>query len=215
MMEMLKLAYPDVLKFGITLFSILNLIGIIPIYLTLTSRFSQDKARAVTQTCALAVMITITVALVLGEQILSFFGISIASFTVGGGLLIASMAFSMISARPVQAKLNTDEMESVELEKEIGIVPLAIPLLAGPGVMTTSIVQAKSFSTLFHWIGALMVVLLVGLLIVVIFNSGKKIAERLGTVGLNVMTRIMGLIVLAISIEMITKGLKDIFPILG
>lgn len=202
----------DVMKFAITLLSILNPIGVIPIYLSLTERYSDEGVRNLTRTCVLTVMVTIFLTLAIGQQILNFFGISIASFTVGGGFLICSMAFSMISAKQSQAKINTEEMEDFSDDREVGIVPLAIPLLAGPGVMSTSIIQAKSFTTTLHWVGAFIVVLLVGALIYVVFSSGKKIANRLGQVGLNVMTRIMGIILLAISIELISRGLLDIFP---
>lgn len=214
-MDILNSVSSDVLKFAITVITILNPIGVIPIYLSITDRFSEDRTRVIARTCAITVMLTIGLTLILGQQILNFFGISIASFTVGGGLLICSMAFSMISAKQSQAKINPDEIEQTIDEREIGIVPLAIPLLAGPGVMSTSIIQSKSFTTPYHWLGSLMVVLFVGLLIFIILNSGKKIAQKLGPVGVNVMTRIMGIILLAISIEMISKGIKDLFPLLA
>lgn len=211
-----SVAFSDVLKFAITLVSILNPIGVIPIFLNMTNRFSVDKTRQIVRSCAISVVVTIFITLILGQQILNFFGISIASFTVGGSILIASMAFSMISARQSQAKLNPEEIQTTEEEVgEVGIVPLAIPLLAGPGVMSTSIIQSKTFVTPIHWIGAALVVLSVGVIVYFTLISAQKISDRLGRLGLNVMTRVMGIILLAISIELLAKGLKEIFPSLG
>lgn len=212
MMGFTEDVFSDVLKFAITLVSILNPIGVIPIYLGLTERFSVDRTRVITRSCAIAVTVTILLTLAIGQQILNFFGIGLASFTVGGGFLICSMAFSMISAKHSQAKMNTEEIAESSDIREIGIVPLAIPLLAGPGVMSTSIIQAETFTTPAHWIGAGLVVLFIGFSIYFIFSSGKKISDKLGKVGLNVMTRVMGIILLAISIELISGGLKELFP---
>lgn len=200
------------MKFAITLISIINPIGVIPIFINLTGRLSDQNVRAISASCALAVCITILLSLVLGQQILSFFGISIASFTVGGGLLLSSMAYSMIQAEQSGAKINPTEIEHTEASRDIGIVPLAIPLLAGPGAISTSIIQANTFTTAYHWIGALVVVVLIALGIHLILSFSRHIGRRLGTIGLNVMTRIMGIILLAISIELIVKGVLQIAP---
>lgn len=162
----------------------------------------------------MAVAITIIVSLILGQRILEFFGISIASFTIGGGFLIFSMAFSMIRAQQTQAKMNQDEIDDAEETAEIGIVPLAIPLLSGPGTISTSIIQAKHFSDASHWIGAIVLVAVVALIVNLILRNSRAIGKRLGKIGLNVMTRVMGLILLSISIEMIVAGVKEILPIL-
>src|SRR5690606_29015773 len=99
----------DTLKFGISLLSILNPIGVIPIFLTLTSRYSDLHIKIVARSCATAVVCTILVSLIFGQKILSFFGISIPSFTIGGGFLIFTMAFSMIRAQQTQSKISQEE----------------------------------------------------------------------------------------------------------
>lgn len=204
----------DALKFGLALISILNPIGVIPVFLTLTSRYSDHKIKLVARSCSFAVATTIITSLVLGQKILAFFGISIASFTIGGGFLIFSMAFSMIKAQQTQAKMNQDEIDDAEETAEIGIVPLAIPLLSGPGTISTSIIQAKDFSNFSHWAGAIFIVIVVALIVNLILRNSRAIGKRLGKIGLNVMTRVMGLILLSISIEMIVAGVKEILPIL-
>lgn len=210
----LKGAGDETIKFLVTMISILNPIGVIPIFLTLTQNKGIDRIRMIARTSSITVMITIFCSLVLGQRILNFFGITIASFTIGGGILIFSMAYSMIQARQHDAKMNEDEIDSIDQSREIGIVPLAIPLLSGPGVISTSIIHARGFTTPLHWAGALLVVLIIGVVVWLILSRSRAIGEKLGSLGLNVMTRVMGLILMAISIEMILGGLKEIMPIL-
>lgn len=204
----------DVIKFGITLLSIINPLGAIPVFLGFTKNHKNLNIKKVSYTTSIAVITTLLVSLFLGQTLLNFFGISIASFTIGGGLLLFTMAFSMISAHQSNAKINTEEIRSFDFEREIGIIPLAIPLLSGPGAISTSIIYSKGFSHISHWMGAVIVILIIGLIIKMILSYADKIGDKLGQIGLNVMTRIMGLILLSMSIEMIAGGIKEIMPIL-
>ena len=207
-------AFTDVIKFSITLISIINPLGAIPVFLGFTKNHKNLNSKNVTNTCAIAVTITILISLILGQRVLNFFGISVASFTIGGGFLLFTMAFSMISGHQSNTKINTEEIRSFDFEREIGIIPLAIPLLSGPGAISTSIIHAKNFTTSAHWMIAIPMVLFLGLLIKIILSYAENIGDRLGQIGLNVMTRIMGLILLSMSIEMIAGGIKEILPIL-
>ena len=207
-------AFEDTLKFSVTLLSVLNPIGIIPIFIGITKKSSQNQVNKISNSCSLAVIATLIVSLLIGQTVLEFFGISIASFTIGGGILISTMAFNMIKAESSGAKMNEDEIEHMQDLREMGIVPLAIPLLSGPGAISTAIIHAKSFSNTSHWVGAFIAIFAIGVLIKLVLSSSKKIGDKLGKIGLNVMTRIMGIILLAISIEMIIGGIKEIIPIL-
>ncbi|MBP9675064.1 MAG: NAAT family transporter, partial [Bacteriovoracaceae bacterium] len=149
----------EVLKMAIALISVLNPLGAIPTFLTLTSRNSDQEIRKISNTCSLAVFITLIVALFLGSHILDFFGITIASFRIGSGILFGGMAMNMMSAKPAQTKLSQDEVDSQLNVKEIGIVPLAIPMLSGPGAMSTIIVHAEHFKKPTHWVGAVLILL--------------------------------------------------------
>lgn len=204
----------DILKFAITLLSIINPLGAIPVFLGFTKHHKNLDIKKVSYTTSIAVITTLLISLFLGQMLLNFFGISIASFTIGGGLLLFTMAFSMISAHQSNARINTEEIRSFDFEREIGIIPLAIPLLSGPGAISTSIIYSKGFSHISHWVGAVVVILIIGLVIKLILSYADKIGDRLGQIGLNVMTRIMGLILLSMSIEMIASGIKEIMPIL-
>lgn len=204
----------DVMKFGIALLSIVNPLGAIPIFLSITKDFSEGEIKKIASSCSLAVVITIIISLVIGQKILQFFGISIASFRVGGGFLLFTMSLSMISAKSHNSKMNKDEVEEYD-PSEIGIVPLAIPLLAGPGAISTSIIKAEALNTTTAWIGIVLITIFVGLLIKIVLSFSRPIGDKLGTLGLNVMTRVMGLILMALAIEFVTLGIKQLFPVLS
>jgi multiple antibiotic resistance protein len=207
-------AISDVLKYSITLISIINPLGAIPVFLGFTRHHKNLNIKNVTNTCATACTVTILVSLIFGQALLNFFSISVASFTIGGGILLFTMALNMISGQQSNEKINKEEIKSMDFEREIGIIPLAIPLLSGPGAISTSIIHAKNFTTPTHWIAGVIMILLIGLMIKIILSYAEKIGEKLGQIGLNVMTRIMGLILLAMSIEMLAFGIKEIIPVL-
>lgn len=209
----MHLAFDDSMKLMISMMSILNPIGVIPIFLSMTESFPERKVRAIATSCAATVAITLILSLIAGKKVLGIFSISVDSFTIGGGFLIFTMAMEMIKARRPSTKMNKEEVEEMEAN-EIGIVPLAIPLISGPGSISTAIIYSNRMSTTYHWIGAIITFILMGVMIKLIFNYSRIIGKKMGTIGLNVMTRIMGLILLSVSIEMVSSGLRGLFPIL-
>jgi multiple antibiotic resistance protein len=124
------------------------------------------------------------------------------------------MAIQMVSARTASQKLNDKEKRDLD-PNEIGIVPLAIPLLAGPGTISQAIIYSNKLQSGAYWLGAMLVVFVIGLFIKFVFQNSRILGKKLGTIGLNVMTRIMGLIILSLSIEIIASGIRDILPALG
>ncbi len=209
----MELAFDDSMKLMISMMSILNPIGVIPIFLSMTESFPEKKVRAIATSCAATVAITLIISLIAGKKVLSIFSISVDSFTIGGGFLIFTMAMEMIKAKRPSTKMNKEEVEEMEAN-EIGIVPLAIPLISGPGSISTAIIYSNRMSSTYHWIGAIVTFILLGVMIKLIFNYSRMIGRKMGTIGLNVMTRIMGLILLSVSIEMVSSGLRGLFPIL-
>lgn len=205
----------DSTKFFISMISILNPIGALPLFITLTRSYSQEEIHKVATNCSYAIFITLVVSLVGGSYILHFFGISILSFRLAGGILISMTALSMLKAQQSPEKLNQEEMDRQTQIKEIGIVPLAIPMLAGPGSISTCIIHSEKLHTFFGWFSTLLSLSIMSLIIFFILINGRKIREKIGRISLNVMTRIMGLILLAVAVEYISGGLKGIFPLLN
>lgn len=211
-MEIFTHALTDTLKFVISMISILNPLGALPVFLLLTRNFSIEEIRKISKNCTITIFITLALSLLLGAHILSFFGISVLTFRVAGGILIASMALNMLRGENSSVKINQDELDRQSQIKEIGIVPLAIPLLAGPGSISTSIIHAENCTTPGQWISTFLGLIFLCAVVWLILTNSRKIRERIGRVGLNIMTRIMGLILLAVAIESITSGLKNILP---
>lgn len=202
-------------KFFIGLMAILNPIGAIPIFINLTQQQTPAEQRQTASVTGMAVAIVMLVSLLAGEIILSFFGISIASFRVGGGILILLMAISMMSATMSPARQTPEEARESVLKESVAVVPLAIPLLAGPGAISTIVLYGNRSEEVLHYAILVGGILVVATLVWLIFRIAQPVADKLGRTGINVVTRIMGLIMAAIGVEFMAAGLKQLFPALA
>jgi multiple antibiotic resistance protein len=155
----------------------------------------------------------------LGLQILEFFGISLASFQVGGGLLLMTSALSMINAQPAEARANAEEIQSAGVKAftgdSIAVVPLTIPLLTGPATMSTVVIYAEQAKTAFQLLTLVGYGVVVAGATALCFSLATPIARVLGQTGINVMTRLMGLILAALAVEVMANGLHKLFPALA
>jgi multiple antibiotic resistance protein len=203
----------------ITLLAIVNPPAIIPFFIHYTQGFSPLQRRRTIGTAAFTAFLVIAASAVFGIRILEFFSISLASFQVGGGMLLMTSALNMLNAQPAEAKPSTNEMaegaEKAAMGASIAVVPLTIPLLTGPATMSTVVIYAERAH------GALGLATLVGygvviaLVTAVSFALADPIARVLGKTGINVLTRLMGLILAALAVEVMAEGLGKLFPILG
>jgi multiple antibiotic resistance protein len=207
------------LKPLITLLAIVNPLAIVPFFIHYTEGLSAVQRRDTIFVSAFSSFVVIAVCALAGLHILQFFGISLASFQVGGGMLLMISAMNMLNARPAEAKPNTHELEDgvekANMGSSIAVVPLTIPLLTGPATMSTVVIyaeKAKTFLQLSTLVGYGVVIALATALC---FSLAEPIARVLGKTGINVMTRLMGLILAALSVEVMTDGLTKLFPALG
>ncbi len=205
----------EYLKSLAALVSIVNPVGAIPVLIKLTEAQTPEERRRTCRRTALTTALVLLVSLALGETILSFFGITIASFRVGGGILIMMIAFSMLHAQTSPIR-HTEEEARDSLERDtVAVVPLGIPLLAGPGAISTVILNAQHYSSTPHYLILVIEILAVALTVQLCLGSASFIARLLGRTGINIVTRIMGLIMTAVGVEFIAAGLKQLFPILA
>lgn len=205
----------EYLKFFAALMAIINPIGAIPIFINLTADQEEPIRNKNGSMAAASMAMILIVVLFSGEAILYFFGISIGSFRVGGGILILLMSISMLHAKMSPVK-QTEEEEHDSAERDsVAVVPLGTPLLAGPGAISTVILYAQRHSSVSHYIILFCEILLLALLTALAFRMAPPIARLLGKTGINVVTRLMGLIMAAVGVEFIANGLKQLFPILG
>lgn len=207
-MDILELA-----KSALALFAIVDPIGVIPIFLLATQGHTLAQSHAAARIAALTVLGVLTLFAFVGEPLLSFLGIRLAAFSVAGGLLLLLLALSMVQAHVSPQRQTQDEAMEVEEKEAVGVVPLGVPLLAGPGAITHVIVAAGAAQgNVLHQAAQLIPVALVALSVWLAFRAAPMIARRLGKTGIHVVTRLMGLIIAAISIEMIASGLGELFP---
>jgi multiple antibiotic resistance protein len=203
------------LKPLVTLLAIVNPLACVPFFIHYTQGFPREQRRRTIWISSFSAFAVIAASALLGLQILEFFSISLASFQVGGGMLLLTASLSMLNAQPAEAKANADEMHDAAARASIAVVPLTIPLLTGPATMSTVVIyadKAKTFVQLATLIGYGVVI---GLATALCFSLATPIARVLGRTGINVMTRLMGLILAALSVEVMTDGLRTLFPILA
>ncbi len=203
----------------ITLLAIVNPLAIVPFFIHYTQNFSREQRRHTIVVSAFSAFAVIAVSALLGLQILDFFSISLASFQVGGGMLLLISALNMLNAQPAEAKPNTREMEQgaekAAMGASIAVVPLTIPLLTGPASMSTVVIYAEKAKTLLQLATLVGYGVVIGIATALCFSLAGPIARVLGKTGINVMTRLMGLILAALAVEVMTDGLHKLFPVLG
>jgi multiple antibiotic resistance protein len=207
----------DLLKPLIALLAIVNPIGVVPFFIAFTQNFSRAQRLRTIHISAFAAFVVIAVSAIAGLKIIEFFGISIASFQVGGGTLLLISSLQMLNAQPAEAKpADLDEgNQKADAGASIAIVPLTIPLLTGPATISTMVIYAEK--TRHVWEQAVLVGygVVIGLATYITFSASGRIAKVLGRTGINVMTRLMGLILAAMAVELLADGLTKLFPVLG
>ncbi len=202
----------------ITLLAIVNPLAIVPFFIHYTQGFSDEQRRRTILVASFAAFVVIAISALLGLEILDFFGISLASFQVGGGMLLLISSMNMLNAQPAEAKPLTNEMED-GAEKaargaSIAVVPLTIPLLTGPATMSTVVIYAEKAQTALQIAALVGYGIVIALVTAISFSLAEPIARVLGKTGINVMTRLMGLILAALAVEVMAGGLGKLFPIL-
>ena len=203
------------LKPLITLLAIVNPLAIVPFFIHYTQGFSDLQRRRTVLIASLSTFTVITACALLGLQVLDFFGISLASFQVGGGMLLLNSALSMLNAQPAEARTTQEEVDDASARTSIAVVPLTIPLLTGPASMSTVVIYADQARNWLQHAALIGYGVVIALATAICFTLAEPIERILGKTGINVMTRIMGLILAAISVEVMAAGLIKIFPALN
>ncbi len=207
----------ELLKPLFALLAIVNPIGVVPFFIHFTQSLSREQRQQTIRISSFTVFVVIAVSALAGLKIIEFFGISIASFQVGGGTLLLISSLAMLNAQPAESKPGdmSDGAAKIDAGASIAVVPLAIPLLTGPATISTIVIYAEK--TRFLWqLGVLVLYgLVIGLITYVVFSASGRIAKVLGRTGINVMTRLMGLMLAAMAVELLADGLVKLFPVLA
>ncbi|EJF1756653.1 YchE family NAAT transporter [Vibrio cholerae] len=200
------------LQFFLGLVAAVNPVGIMPVFVSLTGHMTLEEKNKTAATANIAVAIILIIALLAGQMLLDLFSISLDSFRVAGGLLLLSIAFSMMSGKLGEDKQNKQEKSEYISREQIAVVPLAMPLMAGPGAISSTIVYGSRYPNMLDTLGIILTVVAFSFCAWLLFRSAPYIVRLLGQTGINVITRIMGLILGALGIEFIANGLRNLFP---
>ena len=205
----------NLIKPLVALLAIVNPLGAIPFFIAFTEGFSPAQRQRTILVSAFSAFLVIALSALFGTDLLRFFGISLASFQVGGGMLLLISSISMLNAKPGAVKSTPEEVDEAVASDSVAVVPLTIPLLTGPATISTVIIYANKAR---HWSDLLVLIsygVVIALASALAFRAAQPIARFLGKTGINVMTRLMGLILAALSVEMMSDGLLKLFPGLG
>ena len=204
----------EYLRFVVTLSAVVDPFLAVPFFIAFTATHSaQDRAR-LARVVAFTVFVVLASATFLGEALLNLIGASLPAFRVGGGLVLLLMALAMLNAQAGGVRQSQAEAQEFAAGDVSGVVPLAIPLLAGPGAISTSIIAAEHGGVA-HQLAIIGCIAIVCVLSWAVLSRAHTIATRLSLTGLNIATRILGLLLAAMAVQTMAEGLKDLLPGLG
>jgi multiple antibiotic resistance protein len=207
----------EFLKPLIALLAIVNPIGVVPFFIHFTQNLTREQRRRTIRVSAFSAFVVIALSALAGLKIIEFFGISLPSFQVGGGTLLLISSIQMLNAKPAEGRKEdvTEGTSKVDAGASIAVVPLTIPLLTGPATISTMVIYSQRTRHVWE-LGVLVGYgVVVALATFVVFSASGRIARALGQTGINIMTRLMGLILAALAVELLADGLAKLFPILA
>lgn len=196
------------LQVAVTIFAIMDPFGLIPLFLAFTGSQSDEQRTKIIRRSVIATAIILVIAALAGKHVLSFFGIDIYSFQIAGGILLLIIALNMLQAKGSMLKSTPKEQDEAIEKEDISVVPLAMPLLAGPGTISMVIVFSSSMETAGAKLTLIGIIIAVSLTVWPILLLSKWIGQKLGSTGINITVRIMGLILASIAVKFIVEGIK-------
>lgn len=202
------LDWSEYMKIFTALLAILNPLGVIPMFLALSGKSTTEERKRIAFIIGMSVASILSVTVLVGELLLAFFGISVASFQVGGSILLLLMAIGMMHGHKRDGD-NTDVTADMD---SIAVVPLSVPLLAGPGSISTVIIYAHLSPSWLHRGLIIVCVLMVALITWLILRAATRWGSFIGAIGLSIASRLMGLLLAAIAVEFFTRGIVKLLP---
>ena len=203
------LSWNDYIRMITGLIAIVGPLSTVPLFLNITDNVRSQRKR-IARSAALAVACILIISALAGSQILILFNISIDSFRVAGGLLLLTIAYEMLNAKIGRSRSTPEEEQEAIDSTSVGVVPLALPLLAGPGAISTVILFSQQSSALPHKLILIAICCVTALLVWVCLHLAPQISKRLSQTSLNISSRVMGLILAAMSVEFIVSGMRNL-----
>ena len=199
-----------------TLFTLINPIGISPILIIMTERFSKKEKINIAQKGSLTAFITLILFSLLGSVIFNFFGITIEAFQIMGGILFFRNGLRMLDSKIGRSRTTPAEQEESEESDDIAVSPIGIPLIAGPGAITAAMLLSSQTPQLYSYFTLIFSIFFVLSLVYLILRNGDMILKLLGTTGIRIIQRLMGLILMVIAVQFVINGVISIYnPLMG
>lgn len=208
------MTYADTVKFLVAMVIMMNPLGSLSIFLQLTHKFPLFHQRKTAIKCGLSITIIMVLTIWIGSQLLDLLGITIPSFRFAGGIILLLTGLSMLQSKESPISHTPEDDVAAEERTSIAIVPLALPIIIGPGAISTLIIASNDYTAPFHklWLSLLCLMLAIGMGIILYY--GGAIARLIGESVIKVITRIMGMIIMAIAVGMLANGLTGLIPVL-
>ncbi len=202
----------ELIKIILAFMVLINPFSALGLFLNITNGYPASDRQRVAQIACLTVFVSIAFFTILGENLLRVLGISVGSFQVAGGILVFLIAISMMNGGGNPVKPNENEVEVSSSLTASAVVPLAIPMMIGPGGISTVIIYSSQVKGMFQVGTIILAGLCISLICYASLMAAGKISRFLGETGLNILSRIMGMLLAAVAIEILVNGLRNIFP---
>lgn len=202
----------EIIKIILAFMVLINPFGALGLFLNITSGYPPSDRRKVARIACVTVFLTIFFFTVLGESLLKVLGISVGSFQVAGGVLVFLIAINMMNGGGNPVKPNEDEVEVSSSLAASSVVPLAIPMMIGPGGISTVIIYSSQVKSVLQTSLIVAAGFCISVICYMSLMAAGRISRFLGETGLNILSRIMGMLLAAVAIEILVNGLRTLFP---
>ena len=189
-----------------TLFTLINPIGIAPLLMVMTDRFSKSDKISIAKKGSLTAFITLVLFAILGSVIFSFFGITLEAFQIMGGIIFFRNGLRMLEAKVGRSRTTPAEQEESQESDDIAISPIGIPLIAGPGAITATMLLSSQTPYIYSYATLALAIMIVLSFVYLILRNGELIIKVLGTSIMRIIQRLMGLILLVIAVQFVING---------
>ncbi|MDO4895857.1 MAG: MarC family protein [Moraxella sp.] len=202
----------ELIKIILAFVVLINPFSALGLFLNITKGYNAKDRQKVAQIACFTVLMAISFFTLLGETVLKVLGISVGSFQVAGGILVFLIAVNMMNGGGNPVKPNENEVEVGSSLTASAVVPLAIPMMIGPGGISTVIIYSSQIKSVFETVMVLIAGFFISIFCYASLMMAGKISRFLGDTGLNILSRVMGMLLAAVAIEILVNGLRTLFP---
>lgn len=206
----------DLISFSLMAFSalffVVDPVGIVPLFIAMTDGDSRERRRATAKKACIVFVAVLTVFTLSGGLIFQLLGVTLAAFKIAGGILLLLTALDMLRSKQSDTRTSGKELGEAVVKEDVAVVPLAMPLLAGPGAIATVMVMASRATTPWHLMAIECSVLAVAAIAYSLLRAAPVVDRWLGISGRAILERVMGLLLAAIALQFVVGGVRDAFP---